>query len=124
MTDYAQNIQRRAAGGVRDGTRSVQRSDVLTPRHRRLLAEIPTPVRGLPAYVGKIARTASPATSTVTLLDSATVPVAAPGEELVYLHYVGRGLGRTDRSRSGLDRSPHPRRPGGRERHPLTATEL
>lgn len=68
--------------------------DVLAPDIVGYWPGDPTPVRGLPAYVGKIAElVAAIPDLTVTLLDSATVPGNAPGEELVYLHYVGRGTG-------------------------------
>ena len=54
----------------------------------------PEPVRGLEAYAGKIAEllTAAPDVR-LELVDSATVPGAAEGEQLVFLHYVGRGTG-------------------------------
>lgn len=52
----------------------------------------PTPVRGKDPYVAKIAELVTEAPDlTLTLLDSATVDGASPGEQLVYLHYVGRG---------------------------------
>ena len=55
---------------------------------------VPTPVRGRDAYVGKIVElvTAVPDLR-LRLVDSATVDGEAPGEQLVYLHYVGRGTG-------------------------------
>ncbi len=54
----------------------------------------PEPVRGRDAYVGKIAElvTAAPDLA-LELVDSATVDGDTPGEQLVYLHYVGRGTG-------------------------------
>jgi SnoaL-like protein len=54
----------------------------------------PEPVRGRDTYVGKIAEliTAAPDLA-LRLVDSATVDGDAPGEQLVYLHYVGRGTG-------------------------------
>ena len=54
----------------------------------------PEPVRGRAAYVGKIAEliTAAPDLA-LDLVDSATVDGSTPGEQLVYLHYVGRGTG-------------------------------
>ena len=54
----------------------------------------PNPVHGREAYVGKIAElvTAIPDLR-LELVDSATVAGAAPDEQLVYLHYVGRGAG-------------------------------
>ena len=55
---------------------------------------VPKPVRGRAAYVGKIAVivTAAPDLA-LELVDSATVDGSTPGEQLVYLHYVGRGTG-------------------------------
>ena len=55
---------------------------------------VPKPVRGRAAYVGKIAElvTAAPDLA-LKLVDSATVDGSTPGEQLVYLHYVGRGTG-------------------------------
>ena len=55
---------------------------------------VPKPVRGRAAYVGKIAEliTAAPDLA-LELVDSATVDGSTPGEQLVYLHYVGRGTG-------------------------------
>ena len=55
---------------------------------------VPEPVRGRAAYVGKIAEliTAAPDLA-LDLVDSATVDGSTAGEELVYLHYVGRGTG-------------------------------
>jgi hypothetical protein len=54
----------------------------------------PTPVRGRAAYTAKIVDliTAVPDLR-LELIDSATVDGAVPGEQLVYLHYVGRGTG-------------------------------
>jgi predicted SnoaL-like aldol condensation-catalyzing enzyme len=54
----------------------------------------PKPVQGKEAYVGKIAElvTAIPDLR-LELVDSATVDGSAPGEQLVYLHYVGLGTG-------------------------------
>ena len=54
----------------------------------------PTPVRGLKAYTGKIVEliAASPDLR-LELIDSATVDGSAPGEQLVFLHYTGRGTG-------------------------------
>ena len=54
----------------------------------------PKPVRGKEPYVGKIAElVAAVPDLRVELVDSATVDGEAPGEQLVYLHYVGRGTG-------------------------------
>jgi SnoaL-like domain len=52
------------------------------------------PVRGIEAYTGKIAEllTAAPDLQ-LDLVDSATVPGPAAGEQLVFLHYVGHGTG-------------------------------
>jgi hypothetical protein len=54
----------------------------------------PKPVRGRHAYAGKIAElVAAVPDLRLELVDSATVDGSAPGEQLVYLHYVGRGTG-------------------------------
>jgi hypothetical protein len=54
----------------------------------------PEPVRGIKAYTAKIAEllTAAPDLR-LEVVDSATVPGAAEGEELIFLHYVGHGTG-------------------------------
>jgi SnoaL-like domain len=54
----------------------------------------PEPVRGIKAYTAKIAEllTAAPDLR-LEVVDSATVPGAAEGEELVFLHYIGHGTG-------------------------------
>jgi hypothetical protein len=54
----------------------------------------PKPVHGREAYTAKIVEliTAVPDLR-LELLDSATVDGGAPGEQLVYLHYVGKGTG-------------------------------
>ena len=54
----------------------------------------PKPVHGLEAYTGKIVEliAASPDLR-LELIDSATVDGSAPGEQLVFLHYTGRGTG-------------------------------
>lgn len=54
----------------------------------------PKPVHGRVAYTAKIVEliTAVPDLR-LELLDSATVDGSAPGEQLVYLHYVGKGTG-------------------------------
>jgi hypothetical protein len=54
----------------------------------------PEPVRGVKAYTAKIAEllTAAPDLR-LEVVDSATVPGAAEGEELVFLHYIGHGTG-------------------------------
>jgi SnoaL-like domain len=52
------------------------------------------PVRGIQAYAGKIAELLAAAPDLrLELVDSATVPGATEGEQLVFLHYVGRGTG-------------------------------
>ena len=52
------------------------------------------PVRGIEAYTAKIAEILDAAPDLkLDVVDSATVPGAAAGEELVFLHYVGHGTG-------------------------------
>lgn len=52
------------------------------------------PVRGIEAYTAKIAELLDAAPDLrLEVIDSATVPAAAEGEELVFLHYVGHGTG-------------------------------
>ncbi|RAU96479.1 nuclear transport factor 2 family protein [Mycobacterium colombiense] len=52
------------------------------------------PVRGIEAYTAKIAELLEAAPDLrLEVIDSATVPAAAEGEELVFLHYVGHGTG-------------------------------
>jgi predicted SnoaL-like aldol condensation-catalyzing enzyme len=54
----------------------------------------PEPVRGKEPYVGKIAELVGAVPDlALELVDSATVDAADPGEQLVYLHYVGKGTG-------------------------------
>ncbi len=54
----------------------------------------PSPVRGRKPYVAKIAELMAATPDLVLdLIDSATVDGDAPGEQLVYLHYVGRATG-------------------------------
>ena len=54
----------------------------------------PKPVRGRDAYEGKIVElVAAVPDLRLELVDSATVDGDAPGEQLVFLHYVGRGTG-------------------------------
>ncbi len=54
----------------------------------------PEPVRGIKAYTAKIAELLEAAPDLrLEVIDSATVPAAAEGEELVFLHYVGHGTG-------------------------------
>ncbi len=52
------------------------------------------PVRGVEAYTTKIADLLAAAPDLqLELVDSATVPGAAEGEQLIFLHYVGHGTG-------------------------------
>ena len=52
------------------------------------------PVRGVEAYTQKIADLLSAAPDLqLELVDSATVPGAAGGEKLIFLHYIGHGTG-------------------------------
>jgi ketosteroid isomerase-like protein len=54
----------------------------------------PEPVRGLEAYAAKIAEILNAAPDLqLQLVDSATVDGAVPGEQLIFLHYTGRGTG-------------------------------
>jgi predicted SnoaL-like aldol condensation-catalyzing enzyme len=54
----------------------------------------PKPVHGKKAYVGKIAElVAAVPDIALVLVESATVDGGAPGEQLVFLHYVGRASG-------------------------------
>jgi predicted SnoaL-like aldol condensation-catalyzing enzyme len=54
----------------------------------------PKPVRGKELYVAKIAELVGTMPDlALELVDSATVDGAEPGEQLVYLHYVGKGTG-------------------------------
>lgn len=54
----------------------------------------PEPVRGVAAYTNKIAELLAAAPDLrLELVDSATVPGNAAGEELIFLHYVGQGTG-------------------------------
>ncbi|MCW2690722.1 MAG: SnoaL-like polyketide cyclase, partial [Mycobacterium sp.] len=54
----------------------------------------PQPVHGLEAYAGKIGALLDAAPDLrLELIDSATVSGTAPGEQLVFLHYVGCGTG-------------------------------
>ena len=54
----------------------------------------PKPVQGKKAYVGKIAElVAAVPDIALVLVESATVDGDAPGEQLVFLHYVGRASG-------------------------------
>lgn len=66
----------------------------------------PEPVRGVEAYTAKIAEILDAAPDLhLELVDSATVPGPAQGEELVYLHYVGEGTGPAGPFRiRGIDR--------------------
>ena len=54
----------------------------------------PKPVRGKELYVAKIAELVGAMPDlALELVDSATVDGAEPGEQWVYLHYVGKGTG-------------------------------
>ena len=54
----------------------------------------PEPVRGVEPYTKKIADLLAAAPDLrLELVDSATVPGAADGEQLIFLHYVGHGTG-------------------------------
>jgi len=54
----------------------------------------PEPVQGVQAYTEKIAELLAAAPDLrLELVDDATVPGATEGEQLVFLHYVGRGTG-------------------------------
>lgn len=54
----------------------------------------PEPVRGVEPYTNKIAALLAAAPDLrLELVDSATVPGAVEGEQLVFLHYVGHGTG-------------------------------
>ncbi|ORA14626.1 nuclear transport factor 2 family protein [Mycobacterium arosiense] len=66
----------------------------------------PEPVRGIEPYTAKIAEILNAAPDLkLEVIDSATVPGDDPGEELVFLHYVGRGTGPDGPFRiRGLDR--------------------
>lgn len=66
----------------------------------------PEPVHGLAAYTAKIADLLGAVPDLrLQLIDSATVPGAQAGEELVFLHYTGEGTGPNGPfSIRGLDR--------------------
>lgn len=54
----------------------------------------PTPVLGLEAYTAKIIELITDVPDLrLELVDSATVDADVPGEQLVYLHYIGKGTG-------------------------------
>jgi hypothetical protein len=54
----------------------------------------PEPVQGVEAYTEKIADLLAAAPDLrLELIDSATVPGTAEGEQLIFLHYVDRGTG-------------------------------
>ena len=68
-------------------------------------------MRGLAAYQAKIAALLDAYPDLrLELIDSATVPGEADGEELVYLHYVGRATGPRGRSDSGPGPRAQPQR--------------
>ena len=87
-------IQRRDVGGILGGPDVSRIEDILADDIVGYWQGVPEPVRGRAAYVGKIAEliTAAPDLA-LELVDSATVDGSTAGEELVYLHYVGRGTG-------------------------------
>jgi hypothetical protein len=66
----------------------------------------PQPVRGIAAYTAKIAEILDAAPDLkLEVVDSATVPGTAEGEQLVFLHYTGRGTGPSGAFQiRGLDR--------------------
>lgn len=66
----------------------------------------PQPVRGIAAYTAKIAEILNAAPDLkLEVVDSATVPGTAEGEQLVFLHYTGRGTGPSGAFQiRGLDR--------------------
>ncbi|BBY24428.1 nuclear transport factor 2 family protein [Mycobacterium stomatepiae] len=66
----------------------------------------PEPVRGIEAYTAKIAEILDAAPDLqLEVVDSATVSGAAPDEQLVFVHYIGRGTGPDGPFRiRGLDR--------------------
>jgi hypothetical protein len=66
----------------------------------------PEPVRGIEAYTAKLAEVIDAAPDLqLQVVDSATVPGAAEGEQLVFLHYVGQGTGPAGQfTIRGLDR--------------------
>ena len=63
-------------------------------RHRRLLAGRAETGAGKEAYAAKIAElVATTPDLRLELIDSATVDGSAAGEQLVFLHYIGKGTG-------------------------------
>lgn len=71
-----------------------QGMDILAPDIVGYWPGDPEPVRGLEAYAGKIAEVLAVAPDLrLELIDSATVPGRADNEELIFLHYIGRGTG-------------------------------
>jgi ketosteroid isomerase-like protein len=66
----------------------------------------PEPVRGVEAYTAKIAEILDAAPDLqLQVVDSATVDGSTAGEQLVFLHYTGRGTGAAGPFRiRGLDR--------------------
>ena len=71
----------------------------------------PHPVRGIAAYTAKIAEILDAAPDLkLEVVDSATVPGTAEGEQLVFLHYTGRGTGPSGAFQiRGLDRVRTPK---------------
>lgn len=83
----------------------------------------PEPVRGIDAYTAKLAEILDAAPDLqLEVVDSATVSGAAADEQLVFVHYIGRGTGPDGRSDPGPGPGPHARRDGRGERHPLRPT--
>ncbi len=87
-------VQRRDVGGLLGSAGCIARGDILADDIVGYWQGDPKPVRGKEPYVGKIAElVAAVPDLALELVDSATVDGADPGEQLVYLHYVGRGTG-------------------------------
>lgn len=85
-------VHRRHLGGLLGRPRSVEGGRAAGRGHRRSLARGPDAVRGRRAYIGKIAELVGAVPDLrLHLVDSATVPGGAAGEELVFLHYTGTG---------------------------------
>lgn len=81
-------------GGVLGRSEPVAGFDVLADDIVGYWPDEPEPVRGVEAYTAKIAELLAAAPDLrLELVDSATVPGATAGEQLVFLHYVGEGTG-------------------------------
>jgi SnoaL-like domain len=79
----------------------------------------PEPVRGVEAYTAKIAEILDAAPDLqLQVVDSATVDGSTAGEQLVFLHYTGRGTGRAVPD-PGARPSPHSQRDRRGKCHPL-----